>query len=99
MKYRIVNRKRFVVFAVSLILLITFMAAPAVSKITASEKISKTYIAVTVQEGDTLWALAKTYGPQHSDVRKVIYDICQINNLESCTIYEGQTITVPVSAN
>lgn len=94
MKYRIANRRRFIAFTAVLILLIAFIAAPAFSRITASEKASRSYIAVTVKEGDTLWDLAKEYGPEGADIRRTVYEICKLNNLQSCCIYAGQTITI-----
>ena len=55
----------------------------------------QSYIEVKVQTGDTLWDLAHTYGDQTKDVREVIYDICQANNISAGSIYPGQILRIP----
>jgi nucleoid-associated protein YgaU len=53
------------------------------------------YIEVMVKSGDSLWELAETYYQGNEDIRKIIYRIKKINNLESAEIYPGQLIKIP----
>ena len=47
----------------------------------------------TVEAGDTLWSVCKTYKPEDMDLREYIFEVCKFNN---CTpkIRAGQKITM-----
>ena len=49
-----------------------------------------------VRSGDTLWSIAEYVGPDHADVRAVIAEIRDLNDLESSLIRPGQNLLVPV---
>lgn len=51
---------------------------------------------VYVGPGDTLWEIAKKYGPKTQDIRKTIYEIKEYNNLQDSYIYQGQILKVPI---
>lgn len=57
-----------------------------------------TYTEYTVQHGDTLWDIASGCN-RNEDVRKVIYDIKALNNLESAAIHCGDVLLVPCGKN
>lgn len=62
-----------------------------------SESLTKpTYSEIIVESGDTLWNLAKEFGPTDKDVREVVYEICKVNDISADSIYPGQTILIPV---
>lgn len=94
-KYRIRSKFRFTVFmAITAILLFSFMGA--ITGETTAESLTKmTYTEVLVKPGDTLWELAETFGPDHQDLRKVVYKICEYNHITADSIYPGQTILIP----
>lgn len=48
-----------------------------------------------VEQGDTLWKIARDYSTDRQDVRRVI-DIIEDLNDCTATIYPGQCLTVPV---
>jgi hypothetical protein len=52
-------------------------------------------LSVTVEEGDTLWEIARVY---HQDVdmsiQDYIYKLRSLNELDSVIIYPGQTIQI-----
>lgn len=50
--------------------------------------------AVTVVEGETLWALAAEFAP-HRDPREIIAEIVELNNLSGPTLVPGQELFVP----
>jgi nucleoid-associated protein YgaU len=52
------------------------------------------YETLTVQPGDTLWAIASQRYPG-TDVRAGIYQIEQANHLSAETLYPGETLLVP----
>jgi len=57
------------------------------------------YKTVTVYQGDTIWAIAAAYTEPSKDVRKLIKEICDLNDVSSGKIYPGQVLIVPVPAN
>jgi hypothetical protein len=54
---------------------------------------------IQVQKGETLWQIASRYSPVHSDPRRFIAKIIEINGLPSSDVHEGQLIRVPVYAD
>ena len=78
-----------------LIMVMILMVFPVYKKV-KSEKINKTkYIYVTVKNGDTVWKIAKKHNINKKDIRKLVYEIREINDLDSLIIYPGQLIKVP----
>ncbi len=55
------------------------------------------FATVTVRSGDTLWSLAREHGNPETDPRNTVYEMRQINNLESPQIYPGQKLQIPVT--
>ncbi|GAA4701592.1 LysM peptidoglycan-binding domain-containing protein [Brevibacillus fulvus] len=52
---------------------------------------------VTVQAGDTLWKLAASHRPDGViDLRDLIVEIQELNQLKDPLIYPGQTIKIPL---
>lgn len=53
---------------------------------------------VVVKSGDTLWSLAHQfdYSNGNIDIRKLIYEIKEINQLTSAQIHPGQVIYIPL---
>lgn len=84
----------------TLTLLIFLMALFIVSNVDAKDNgIDKhQYIEVIVQEGDTLWSVAKPYHDGDSDFRKFIYEIRELNNLNQAIIFPGQVLKIPVAS-
>ena len=62
----------------------------------AEETIYKT---VTVYSGDTIWGIASQYTEPSKDVRKLVREICEINDVMPGKIYAGQILLVPVPAH
>jgi len=50
---------------------------------------------IQVAAGDTLWDLVSEYYHYDSDIRKAIYEVKQINNLDNAKIIPGQIIYIP----
>ena len=95
-KYKIKNRIRFITFVTVIMLVVSFAISGVFNTIKAHSTKEKEYIEVLVESGDTLWNIAKTYGSDDCDIRELIYNICQINNMKASDLRAGQTILVPV---
>lgn len=98
---RLTRRGRFVFFGIPLILLAAlilsfsgFLNAPAKASESAAELSLTRTASVTVQPGQSLWAIAGTAAPER-DPRDVVADIVQLNNLDAARVVPGQTLVVP----
>ena len=76
--YRIKSRKRFSAFIIMLVLLITAATGLVAGSEPADAMSDNAYAKVLVQNGDTLWGLAQSYGPSGEDTREVVHTICEI---------------------
>nr|WP_252187879.1 LysM peptidoglycan-binding domain-containing protein [Anaeromonas frigoriresistens] len=63
--------------------------------VVAQENTYEDYYKVFVREGDTIWEIAHDHNPYGEDVRKIVYEIEKMNNLESQYIRPGDIIKVP----
>jgi len=57
------------------------------------------YEKVTVYSGDTLWDIACEYTEPSKDVRKLVKEICDLNDVSPGKIYPGQVLLVPVHSH
>jgi len=53
------------------------------------------YVTVQVRSGDTLWDLVNEYYDYDCHIRKAILEVRELNNMESSTIYIGQSLIIP----
>ena len=95
MRYRIVNRTRFIVFVLAVCIAVCFVIGGMVNISAAKEKRDLRYTEVTVRDGDTLWAIAKECGRTDADIREVIWEICSVNGVKASDLRPGQVLKVP----
>lgn len=95
-RLRIANKFRFTVFMIIVSFVMISSIATVIGLNTAESADIPQYIEISVEDGDTLWDLAKEYGPSHVDTRKTIYEVSLLNDLEDNYIYPGQVIKFPV---
>ncbi|SKB01830.1 LysM domain-containing protein [Agreia bicolorata] len=100
-RLRITRRGRVVLAALASIPLIAGMVAlalfganSAVADGAESSAATQTFDYVTIQAGETLWALAEEIAPS-ADPRDVIADIVSLNQLPSAEVQPGQKLAVP----
>ena len=94
-KIVIKNKLRFTTF-----LLVVFMLLSAVicttfdlGKVYSKESIE--YLVYEVDNGETLWEIASKNNPENKDLRKLVYEIQELNNIGS-VLSVGQEIKIPV---
>ncbi|WP_142045632.1 LysM peptidoglycan-binding domain-containing protein [Arthrobacter sp. SLBN-100] len=100
---RLTRRGKIVLIGIPLVLLAAlllslagFFNSPAkAADSTADLSITPT-VTVTVQSGQSLWAIAGTVAPER-DARDVVADIVQLNNLSAGAVFPGQQLYVPTS--
>ena len=95
-KYKIVNKKRFYVFII-FSMYIFFMALSFFRSFGTAQDISDeiAYEEIYVIEGDTVWDIALEYKPDKIDVRDIVAEIKEFNELESLNIKPGDIIKIP----
>lgn len=95
-KYVVIDKFRFFVFLFSLIVLSMYIILIFSSNTKAYSSIyDEKYIEVEVKYGDTLWDIAKKHMPDDYDIRKMVYELREFNNMKDVNIYPGDVIKIP----
>jgi len=95
-RLRIVNKFRFTTFLLFVCLVITaFLNILLKTDAAYSSYVERTYTEFKVMSGDTLWEIARNNNPHGQDVRKVVHEIMEINNMQSADIRPGYIIKIP----
>jgi nucleoid-associated protein YgaU len=95
-KYRIKSKFRFTLFMTIAILMMISITGTVIGANNAESLTKPVYSEIIVQSGDTLWNLAEEFGPDNKDIREVIFEICELNDISADSIQPGQTILIPV---
>jgi hypothetical protein len=83
-----------VLLAALLLSLAGFFNSPAKASDSAQDLAVTPTVTVTVQPGESLWAIAGSVAPER-DARDVVADIVQLNNLAAGAVLPGQQLYVP----
>ena len=94
-KHRIRSKFRFTIFLAVAILVVISLTGTIFGANDAESLTKPVYSEIIVQSGDTLWNLAQEFGPDHKDLREVIFEICKLNDISADGIYPGQAILIP----
>ncbi len=96
-KYRIVNKTRFFLFVTFVFALFAITITLLTNSIKVhSMTMREEFHEIRICEGDTLWNLALEYMPPKYDIRKMVYDIKEYNNLKTSYIFPGDIIKIPI---
>ena len=100
-RLRLTRRGRIVLIGLPLVLLVAvilsltgLLNSPAKAADNASGLMVTPTVSVTVQPGESLWAIAGQVDPDR-DPRDVIADIVQLNDLQAGKVMPGQELFVP----
>lgn len=93
--YRIKSKFRFTTSITVALIVLVFMTNMVLGLDDASSLTKSEPIEVQIEVGDSLWNIACEYGPNRTDIRKVVYDICNLNDITAGSIQPGQTILMP----
>lgn len=95
-KYKVRSKFKFSVFLTVLLVLLGFSFSNALDANPNAQMPEPEYITIQVESGDTLWEIANSLNDGKTDPRKIIYDICELNQLNDKDIYPGQILKVNV---
>ncbi len=85
---------RVVVLLTAIVLLLVLLLANAVgASVSDDGTVQGTY---RVVGGDTLWDIASGYTVPGEDVRRVVFEIQRLNDLDGSVIIPGQMLRVPI---
>ncbi|HHV59982.1 MAG TPA: LysM peptidoglycan-binding domain-containing protein [Clostridiaceae bacterium] len=93
MRLRIKSKPRFISFLIILMLSVTTLL---VAKSVYGYRETR-YEYIVVKKGDTLWDISMKYKREEEDVRRYLYELKKINNLETSTLYPGTRLKVIVN--
>ncbi len=87
------NKKFIAIISVIILLTITLITLYTVNGLTEKEIYYKN---IEIKNGQTLWKIVENEFGNNINIRKYVYQIKQINNLENSNIRPGQVIKIPV---
>ncbi len=95
--YRIVKPFRFFLFVVISIMVIVFAGYTAIGAGNAEAAAVRTYVQVTIDEGDNLWSIVERCNKSANiDVQSAIYDVYEINDIDAADIHPGDKLFITV---
>ena len=95
-KYKIVNKIRFYLFLIFIIFFsfVTLTFIKSFGRVEGTVSNLK-YEEIYIDMGDTVWDIALKYKSEQSDVRDMVAEIRDFNNLEDLSIKQGDIIRIP----
>ncbi|MGI6588283.1 MAG: cell division suppressor protein YneA [Peptococcia bacterium] len=95
MQRKLMRKKKRITFFIGLFLFSTF-ALPLINPTVLEAHTPKEYIAVIVEDGDSLWKIAMRFADKQTDIRHYINLIQEHNEMKTVDIYPGEVIKVPL---
>ena len=95
-KYKVSDVKKFRRFMFLSIFLISIITFTSILTLNAYSKDIPQFDYVSVQQGDTLWSIASVY-TDSKDIRQVVYEISELNNIHNTPIHSGDIIKIPLN--
>lgn len=96
-RYKIISKTRFFLFIIAMSVIITMLVVSLLSINEAyGSNYNYEYEEIKIVKGDTLWMIALDRMPEKYDVRKMVYEIKMINEMDVSNIYPGDIIKVPI---
>lgn len=96
-KYRIVSPIRFFVFILIVVLSFTLLIYGLATNGRTEAATTDTYMQVTVAANDSIWSIAEQHcDGNKTDIRSLVNEICDINDVQAGDLEAGDTLFVPV---
>lgn len=95
-RYRVSSKIRFSIFLafIAVLILSTYMAFVGVTD--AQGDTVERYEIISVNDGDSLWTLAKNHVPKDMDIREYVYHVAKYNNVDPGDLNPGEKIKLPI---
>ena len=96
-KYRVKSKFRFITSLVIVFALLftgaSFVAGNYESIALTNDEVVTEY----VDQGETLWTIAKKYKSDKTDIRKAVFKICKANDINAEELQSGMVLVIPDS--
>jgi LysM repeat protein len=97
MKHQIKNKSKFI-RSITIIFSLLFLLLVCFANTYSTEETR--YKTIMITTGDTLWSIAEKEEEnnsyyQHKDIRQIVYDIKQKNQLNNSSLTEGTVLQIP----
>lgn len=95
-RYRVSSKIRFSIFLafIAVLILSTYMAFVGVTD--AQGDTVERYEIISVNDGDSLWTLAKNHVPKDMDIREYVYHVAKYNDVDPGDLNSGEKIKLPI---
>ena len=95
-RYRVSSKIRFCIFLafIAVLILSTYMAFVGVTD--AQGDTVERYEIISVNDGDSLWTLAKNHVPKDMDIREYVYHVAKYNDVDPGDLNPGEKIKLPI---
>ncbi|MFR5262869.1 MAG: LysM peptidoglycan-binding domain-containing protein [Christensenellales bacterium] len=95
-RYRVSSKIRFSIFLafIAVLILSTYMAFVGVTD--AQGDTVERYEIISVNDGDSLWTLAKNHVPKDMDIREYVYHVAKYNDVDPGDLNPGEKIKLPI---
>jgi LysM repeat protein len=82
---------------VKLVIVLSLLGLILLTLTPKAQGVSNTkYSKIVVYPGDTIWSIATDYIDSNTDIRKLVYEIREVNKLNSAIITPGQQLLIPL---
>ncbi len=95
-RLRVVNRARFMMSVVLMLLVLSSGVYFGFGIMNGKGVSEEAYIEIQVMPGDSLWSIAAGLDT-NNDIREVIYEIAEVNEVVNSVIHPGQILKVPAT--
>lgn len=95
-RYRVSSKIRFSIFLafIAVLILSTYMAFVGVTD--AQGDTVERYEIISVNDGDSLWTLARNHVPKDMDIREYVYHVAKYNDVDPGDLNPGEKIKLPI---
>ena len=95
-RLRVADKRRFITVISALIFILGVLITSAAMMMVSSADAPVAWQEITVEDGDTLWAIAGKVCSESEDIRLKVHAIIEENGLTGGNIFPGDTLRVPV---
>lgn len=81
---------------IMVVLIATIIILVTILSYTAFTQKETSYKNIEIEDGQTLWEIVESEFGNNVDIRKYVYQIKKINNLQNSNIHPGQIIKIPI---
>lgn len=87
-------RGKMVLGIITLVILMGVVSFSVITGAAEKKDADMNYFFYTVESDDTIWSIACEHTPENKDVRKTVYEILNLNNIETNELKAGMRLAI-----